>query len=315
MKRLTLGTRGSDLALAQTQMVLRALQRAHPDLECHRRIIKTIGDQRQDLKLTQFSSEQILDKGIFTKELELALAAGEIDLAVHSLKDVPTELESTFILGAFLPRADTRDVLLSKKPYGDLADLPKNACLATSSPRRRAQLQWQRPDLVVEAMRGNVPSRLSKLLQNDALDGILLAMAGLERLEYVAANAENFAWDGQRIHVMPLGPPHFLPACGQGAIALEIRADDAGTRKALAAINDAATMTRVTAERMILHRLQAGCHTPVGVDTGIENGDRLGIHLRVFDEDQLSASPREARICGSYKDLDGLVDRLMDSLQ
>ncbi len=321
MSKLILGTRGSDLALTQTRMVEAALCRAHPGFECEVKIIKTIGDQRQDLKLTEFSSEAIVDKGIFTKELEVALAAGEVDLAVHSLKDVPTELEETFVISAVLERADTRDVLLTKAPCGKLAELPEGARLATSSVRRQAQLQWLRSDLQVEEIRGNVPTRLSKLLKDGGMDGILLAMAGLKRLGYLGetgdgdGEATHIDWEGQRIHVTPLGPPEFLAACGQGAIALETRADDAETRAKLEPINDAETFTRITAERLILERLQAGCHTPVGVDTGIE-GDELRIHLRVFDEAQLSAPPREARVTGasSGNHLEGLIDQLMNSL-
>ena len=313
MSPLILGTRGSDLALTQARMVEALLTEAHPDLVCETRIIKTIGDKRPDLKLTEFSTEQIVDKGIFTKELEIALAAGEIHLAVHSFKDVPTALEDQFTIATVLEREDTRDVLLTKKPYSKITELPQGARLATSSVRRRAQLQWQRPDLQVEEIRGNVPTRMSKLLKDEGMDGILLALAGIKRLGYLAEDAASLEWEGQTIHVTRLGAPDFLAACGQGAIALETRADDATTRDALAAINHADTFTRVTAERMILDRLQAGCHTPVGVDTLIE-GDQLGIHLRVFNEDRLSDPPRESRVSGSWNDLGALIDQLMLTL-
>lgn len=314
MKPLVLGTRGSDLALTQTRMVAAALRDAHPTLPVETRVIKTIGDKRPDLKLTEFSSEQILDKGIFTKELELALAAGEIDAAVHSLKDVPTEIDATFALPAVLPREDIRDVLLTETAYTALTDLPQGACLATSSVRRQAQLQWHRPDVKIREIRGNVPTRMHKLLADSELDGILLAVAGIKRLGYWETDAPALPWEGTDIFVLPLGPPTFLPACGQGAVALETRADDNATISTLQAINHAETMTRVQAERAILAHLQAGCHTPVGMATTLD-GDQLAIHLRVFDEDQLDAPPRESHVRGAAADWRALIAPLMDQLK
>lgn len=313
-EKFILGTRGSDLALTQTRMVEAVLKAAHPNLECETKIISTVGDERQDLKLTEFAKEQIVDKGIFTKELEVALAAGEVDVAVHSLKDVPTQLDAEFRLEAVLPREDTRDVLLTTAPCKTLADLPKEANLATSSVRRQAQLQWLRDDLQIDEIRGNVPTRLRKLLQNASLDGILLALAGLRRLGYVSEGDSEFDFEGQTICVCPLVPPDFLPACGQGAIALETRAGDAETHDIVSLINDADTFVRIDAERLILDRLQAGCHTPVGVDTVLD-GDVLSIHLRVFDEDNLTASPKEARVSGARGQVVALVDQLIDSLK
>lgn len=315
MKPLILGTRGSDLARTQTRMVQTALNAARPDLDCEMRIISTVGDRRTDLKLSEFSRHDIVDKGIFTKELEIALAAGEIDVAVHSLKDVPTELDPAFTLSAVLERADTRDALISKEAFPNLNALPQGARIATSSVRRQAQLQWHRPDLHLEEIRGNVPTRLDKLQQDDGMVGTLLAMAGLHRLQYLGeGELTRLPWKEGTLHVLPLTPPDFLPACGQGAIALETRTDDADTAQALAAIHHAPTFARITAERLILERLQAGCHTPVGVDTELEDG-QLAIHLRVFDEDQLSAPPREAKATGAASALTELVDQLMHSLQ
>ena len=313
MSSLVIGTRGSDLALTQARMVQAALARRHPDLTCETRIVKTVGDRHQDLELTGFSAQKIVDKGIFTKDLEVALLTGDIDVAVHSLKDVPTASEAGLTIAAVLPRADTRDALLTKAALESLMTVERGARLATSSVRRRAQLLWKRPDLLVRDIRGNVPTRLRKLVEGDSLDGILLAVAGLERLGYLRRQAKSFLFEGRAIHITPLGPPDFLPACGQGAVALQTRADDPETPALVHAINHAATFTRIAAERMILARLQAGCHTPVGVDTHLKH-DQLGIHLRVFDEDQLSAPPREARVSGSASDLVGLIDQLMDSL-
>lgn len=306
-----IGTRGSDLALAQSTLTQSALAEAHPNQAVKEQIIKTIGDQRQDLKLTEFATQQIVDKGIFTKELEVALAEGSIHAAVHSLKDVPTVLDAAFAITAVLPREDTRDVLITKAPLENgLKGLPQAARLATSSVRRQAQLQWHRPDLQVEEIRGNVPTRLSKLLAEGGPDGILLAMAGLKRLNVVQADVASFTWDDQTLHVTPLAPPEFLPACGQGAVALEILAKDKTSRHLLEAINHQPTWTRITVERLILERLDAGCHTPVGVHTWFE-GDQLGIHARVFDEHALAKPPKEAHLLGSTEDLVALVDQLM----
>lgn len=313
-KTFIIGTRGSDLALAQSVLVQQALAKTQPDQEVEERIIKTIGDKRQDLKLTEFASQQIVDKGIFTKELEVALENGAIHAAVHSLKDVPTVLEEAFAITAVLPREDTSDVLITKEPLeGGLKGLPEGARLATSSVRRQAQLQWHRPDLVVEEIRGNVPTRLGKLLAESGPHGLLLAMAGLKRLKMVQAGATSFGWDDQTLHVTPLAPPEFLPACGQGAVALEILTKDDDSKRLLEAINHEPTWIRITVERMILERLDAGCHTPVGVHTWFED-DQLGVHARVFDEHALSKPPKEARVLGATDDLTALVNELMQTL-
>ncbi len=316
MSALILGTRGSDLALTQTRMVEAALAQTDPSLHCETKIIKTIGDQRPDLKLSEFSSGQIVDKGIFTKELEAALAAGEIDVAVHSLKDVPTELDPSFVLSAVLERADARDALITKSPLASLKNLPQGARITTSSVRRQAQLHWHRPDLNLEEIRGNVPTRLDKLLRDDSMLGTVLALAGLHRLDYLdPRSGPEMPWGDQTLQVLALAPPAFLPACGQGAIALETRVDDHVTRDRLSPIHHPPTFTRVTAERLILERLQAGCHTPVGVDTQLrEEDDGFAIHLRVFNEHQLADPPREARVEGKANDLTRLVDQLMQSL-
>ncbi len=310
MSRMILGTRGSDLALAQADLVQAALAAAYPQLKCTRQIIKTIGDKRPELKLTEFSSQQVVDKGIFTKELESALRDGEIDVAVHSLKDVPTELAPEFALAAVLPRESTADVLITKRPLEKgLASLSPNARVATSSVRRRALLQWRRPDIGVDEIRGNVPTRLTKLVQNADLDGVLLALAGLNRLNY----QPGLNWEGTPLYFTMLEPPEFFPACGQGAVALEIRADDAETRSLLEAINHQETMTRVTAERGILERLHAGCHTPVGVHSWMDGG-QLGLEVCVFDEHRLTDPPKQAAIGGEPNDLKRLLDDLMTKL-
>ena len=168
---IVLGTRGSDLALAQTQIVADELRAAHPRLSIERKVIKTTGDKRLDLSLSGS-----LEQGLFTKELEEALVGGTIHAAVHSLKDLPTERPDDLIFGAILKRADPSDVLVSKQSRG-LSGLPIEACVATSSPRRKVQILLLREDLRIVEMRGNVPTRLRKLAADPSLDGILLAKA------------------------------------------------------------------------------------------------------------------------------------------
>jgi hydroxymethylbilane synthase len=211
--------------------------------------VKTTGDK------DRVSSMQSMGTGIFTKELEDALLREEAHLAVHSLKDLPTEIAPGLALAGVLPRADWRDALVGRDGKR-LAELPAAARLGTSSPRRRAQVLALRPDLQVEELRGNVETRLNrtKLPPSDpkALDAVLLARAGLDRLGKSAAATETF------------GPESFLPAPGQGAIGLETRAGDSAVREVLAAIDDAATNTATRAERLLHKLLGGGCHAPIG---------------------------------------------------
>src|SRR5687767_3200112 len=183
MTELILGTRGSELALTQTEMVKAALAAAWPELRVRHEVIKTSGDLRPDLKLVEFSrgDQPVLDKGIFTRELEQALQAGTIHAAVHSLKDVPTLLEPGFRIAAVLPRAPVEDVLISKIP-GGLTALPEGSVVATSSVRRARQLRWLRPGLAVADIRGNVGTRIRKVADDRSTAALLLARAGLVRL-------------------------------------------------------------------------------------------------------------------------------------
>ena len=285
MPTLHLGTRGSALALAQAVLTETALSEVGHTVQRH--VISTIGDKRQDLKLSEFASAtagtaQVIDKGIFTKELELALADRTIDFAVHSLKDVPTELAEGYSIAAVLPRAPIEDVLISKHPCG-LDGLPEKATVATSSVRRAAQLQMLRPDLQVVDIRGNVPTRIQKLADNESWDGIILAHAGLARLgmhDLLSAETTTI-----------LDPQEFLPAAGQGAVGIEVYKPTEHTLQALAAIDHEETHLRIRAERHFLHLLEAGCQTPVGAHTRIEGGT---LHLRtlVFPED--GSAPKRA---------------------
>ena len=286
---LILGTRGSELALAQTLTVTEGLLAAHADLTVERRIIQTSGDKRQDLRFSEFNAVANVDKGIFIKELETALQNGEVDAAVHSLKDVPSDLAPGFVIAAVLPRAPTEDVLVTATPH-TLESLPKGARVGTSSVRRAAQLRWLRPDLQVVEIRGNVPTRVRKVLGEAALDAVLLAAAGLQRLGLLQDG--RLTLDGIELHAHVLDPVRFLPAAGQGAIAIECRAGDGASIDRVRALNHADTEARVIAEREFLRLLGAGCQTPVGARTWIE-ASMLHMAVRVFNEADLSASPVE----------------------
>jgi hydroxymethylbilane synthase len=281
MTDLILGTRGSELALAQTVLTTAALHAAHPRLTVHREIIKTAGDLRPDLRLADFSKGEtpVVDKGIFTKELENALRAGTIHAAVHSLKDVPTLLDPGFKISAVLPRAPIEDVLISKTP-GGLGTLPAGSTVATSSVRRVRLLQHLRPDLKTVEIRGNVPTRLRKAAAEPGIDAIILARAGLYRLGLYQEILTDYS---TALHLSILDPAQFLPAASQGAVAVETWEESPALAAILAALNHAETFARITAERRFLELLQAGCQTPVGVHTWV-TGDYLNLKALVFPE-------------------------------
>jgi hydroxymethylbilane synthase len=241
-----LGTRGSPLALAQAHETRRRLAEAHGWAieRIELKIIRTSGDAIQDRSLAESGG-----KGLFTKEIDIALLAGEIDGAVHSGKDLPTLIPDGVALAGFLPREDVRDALISAAA-DTVEGLPPNATLGAASLRRQAQALRLRPDLKVELLRGNVESRLRKA-ETGAIGATLLAMAGLKRLGLVhRARA-------------PLSLDAFLPAVGQGAIALTARSDDASALEALAAIADAPTSAELAAERAYLAELEGSCRTPI----------------------------------------------------
>jgi hydroxymethylbilane synthase len=284
---ITIGTRGSELALVQATLTEALLRAAFPKLPFQRQIIKTTGDRRTDVSLAEVAKcEGVFDKGVFIKELEQALDDHSIDLAVHSLKDLPTVLEPRFELASVLERAPIRDVLVTRLPAGFDALAPGTR-VGTSSVRRAKQVAFLRPDLLVVDLRGNVPTRLSKLLGGADHDAILLAEAGLVRLGYLTESSSDNG--PEPISGMPglfaqrLEENLFFPAAGQGAIGLEIRADDAHSRKLAQAIGHDETWLRITAEREFLRLLDAGCHTPVGVFSTLVNQE-LVLHARVFPE-------------------------------
>jgi len=322
-----IGTRGSDLALTQARMTKSALIEsgilAEDAIEV--RVIKTIGDKRPDLKLSEFSQvgadgrPAVVDKGIFTRELEEALNRREIDIAVHSLKDVPTELADEFLIAATLPRAPIEDVLLTREPLGDdpgqaIAAVAVGGVVATSSVRRARQLRWLRPDLQVEDIRGNVPTRVRKLLDSNEWTATMLARAGLERLGMLEPGAGEFDFEGRKVFAAVLPATQFLPAAGQGAVGIETLVDHADARDVLAAINDDSTFQRVAAERAFLFRLKAGCQTPVGAHTWFESDGQLTMQVRVFDEEKEDAEPDEGSASAAADQPEALVDCLMKNL-
>jgi len=242
--KLRIGSRGSQLALWQANHIAELLRVQGHEVKIE--IIKTTGDRLQEVTFAEVGS-----KGMFTKEIEEALAASRIDLAVHSLKDLPTELPPGFALAATPVRADPRDVFVSVK-HASLAELPRRARVGTSSQRRRAQLKALRSDIVAVEFRGNVDTRLRKLSEGQ-VDAILLAAAGLDRLG-------KTDWVRER-----LDPQDFCPAAGQGSLAIEIRSGDVETLAAVTFLDHADTRFAVTAERAALAALGGGCQVPIGI--------------------------------------------------
>jgi hydroxymethylbilane synthase len=260
-KTIRIGTRGSPLALAQAREVEARLAAAHPPgaYAYDIRIIRTSGDRIQDRPLAEVGG----NKGFFTKEIEEALLAGEIDIAVHSMKDMPTLLPPGLVVSCYLPRQDVRDAFIGRG-VASMAELPAGAVVATSSLRRQAQVRRLRPDLHVEALRGNVETRLKKLADGVA-QATILAMAGLNRL-------------GLQDRVSsPLPVDVMLPAVAQGAVGVESRADDFPIMRLIAAINDQPTGLAVAAERAFLAKLDGSCRTPIA---GLAEFDEKGLLFR-----------------------------------
>jgi hydroxymethylbilane synthase len=274
---MVLGTRGSDLARAQTGMVEAALRNSSPDVEIAIEIITTRGDENSGGAVEPVD-RKAGRKGMFTGEIERALLERKIDVAVHSAKDMPSDATPGLEICGALPRAPVEDVLITKSA-ATLWDLPKGATVATGSVRRSYQLRWLRSDLQVVDLRGNVPTRLRKLTENP-WDAIILARAGLERLGF-APEREEFDFAGPALRSSLLPDDQFLPAGGQGVVALQIRHDDNATRAAVAAINHDETLLCLRAEREFLRRLQGDCDSPVGVLARI-GGGQMTLRAQVF---------------------------------
>lgn len=320
---IRIATRGSALALAQANMIAAECRLAFPDLSFELKIIKTTGDKLQ--KASMAKTDPSLPKGLFTKELEVALIEGEADLAVHSLKDLPTDLPSGLMLAATPKRADVRDVLIYRgartgnqsafrgfKPQTQLKDFPKGATIATSSTRRKAQLQLVRPDLNIVEIRGNVATRMQKVADRAELDATVLALAGISRLNFTIDS------DGQ-LHGDPvpngllatvLDVEVMLPCVGQAAIGIEIRANDQRIGKICEQLNHFDTFQAVTAERAFLNEMGGGCQSPVAAYAEI-SGEQISMRAVSFRD----GPARHAAGKSAIKDADQLGKQLAAELK
>ena len=299
LQKIVIGTRGSELARAQTAIVADGLRVHWPDLTIETKSIRTSGDEGKnpvDLRAGR--------KGLFTAEIERALLAGEIDLAIHSAKDLPSELTAATEIAAVLPRAPVDDVLVTTTPC-DLQSIPMYGIVATGSVRRKHQLHWKRPDLEIVDLRGNVPTRLSKLAKSE-WHAIVLARAGLERLGFVAQK-DRVAFAGNEFSATLLPQEIFLPAGGQGVIAVQIRSGDDRIKAVADSINDFNTRLCLRAEREFLRLLHGDCNQPVGV-LAIIKGTMIRIRGQVFDPG--ATAPREGAIEGPSADAESLAAEL-----
>jgi hydroxymethylbilane synthase len=267
-KPIRIGTRGSALALQQTQIVVDHLKAAWPDMTVDVIEIRTTGDRIQEVPLAKIG-----DKGLFVKEIEEALLDGRIDWAVHSVKDLPSELPKGLSVSMLAARSDPRDALVARAGL-TLSTLPEKAVIGTSSVRRRAQLLHWRPDLAIVSLRGNVDTRLRKL-ETEGLDGIIVAAAGLLRL----------GWEARISDILP--PEICMPAVGQGALGVEMRRDDRESQALFQPLTSPATQATVTAERSFLAHLQGGCQVPIAAWATADAG--------------------QLRLRGMISDVDGLI--------
>jgi hydroxymethylbilane synthase len=293
LKSIILGTRGSALALAQVDLTEKALAAAIPGLAVERKIFVTRGDQKLDLSLIR--ANEAGGKGLFTKELEDALLSGAIDVAVHSLKDLPGHNPEGLEVTAVLERAPTGDVLITKTPM-TLRDLPQGALVGTSSVRRARQLPWLRPDVRVEDWRGNVQTRLRKLAERGDVTGIILAQAGLERLGHDLRDG-TLATEHGKFCVASLADD-LLPAIGQGAIALQSRADRSEVTEVLRRIDHRDTHLAIRAERELQRLLAGDCALPVGVRTRLAQG-KITMKAILFGEPGTAPKLAEAEADGA----------------
>lgn len=252
-RTIIVGSRDSVLAIEQTTWVIKLLQNKFPQAKFEIKQIKTKGDKILDVALSKIG-----DKGLFTKELEVAMLEGEIDFAVHSMKDLPTRLPDGLIIGCITKRVDSRDVVISHKGY-TLATLPIGAKVGTSSLRRKSQLLKYRPDIAIADLRGNLHTRLAKMEAED-FDAIILAAAGIQRLGLTEKITEKISYD------------ICLPAVGQGSVGVEVRGDNYEVIEMLKKINDDETEAAISAERSFLKKLEGGCQIPIGAQGFINSG-------------------------------------------
>ena len=288
---ITIATRGSALALAQTHAILAQCRAAFPERSFDFKIIKTTGDKLQTASMSK--TDPSLPKGLFTKELEVALLNGQADLAVHSLKDLPTDLPEGLMLAATPQRADVRDVLIYRaegrsgfrgfEANATLKDFPQGATIATSSTRRAAQLKLARPDLNIVEIRGNVATRMTKVAERAELDATVLALAGLTRLHFKIASDGKLSGEGvpDGLLATVIDVETMLPCVGQGAIGIEIRANDERIAKICERLNHTETFQAVTAERAFLRGMGGGCQSPVAAYAEIA-GEKISINAVSF---------------------------------
>lgn len=293
--KITIGTRGSQLALWQTNWVKSRIENHYPGIEVEITIISTKGDRVLDVSLPKLGEQ---GKGLFTKEIEDAIFERRVDLAVHSLKDLPTELPDGLGIGAICEREDVRDALIARDPIQSVSELPERAIIGTSSLRRQAQLRRARPDLVIEPVRGNVDTRIRKL-DEGSFDAIVLAAAGLHRLGYAHRITEH------------LSAEFMLPAVGQGALAIEIRADDAVVNEIVNSLDHEATRLACRAERAFLKGLGGGCLVPIAAHATIEAGTMLLTGLVASPDGAEALLDRQT---GPSSDAEAIGQRLADEL-
>lgn len=256
MEKLVIATRGSQLALWQSNHIKAILEEQNPGLEVELNVIVTTGDRIQDRALSKIGG-----KGLFLKELEEAMLRGEAQIAVHSLKDVPTVMPDGLLLAAITEREDCRDALLSQK-YANIDSLPRGAVVGTSSLRRRMQIEKLRPDLIIKDLRGNVDTRIRKLKEGE-FDAIILAAAGINRLSLLDAVQ----------HVYPISLDEMIPSMGQGALGIEA-VNDAEVLKIVAGLEDEYSRIETTIERSFVDELEGGCQVPIGVNASVlEDGN------------------------------------------
>ncbi len=292
-KKIIIGTRGSELALWQTNFVKSILQKKFPFLQIEIEIVKTKGDKILDVPLAKIG-----DKGLFTKELEIKLIDGEIDLAVHSLKDLETKINEKLTIGAVTKRHKVNDVLIARKKGITLRNLPSNGKIGTGSLRRKAQLLHINPAFQIFDLRGNVPTRIQKFFDSD-WDAIILARAGVERL-----NLEKYISS-----IIPVSL--ILPAVGQGALGIECRKDDKHLLEILSKINHKKTEIETRAERAFLRSLEGGCQVPIGCFARLEK-EILTIEGKILSLD--GSLCFNQKISGSYKNPEKLGEKLAQNL-
>ena len=303
--KIVVGTRGSELALRQTGLVVDALQARWADLKFEIKVVKTRGDDKK----TAIADVRAGRKGLFTSAIERSLVQKRIDLAVHSAKDLPSKLAPRTEIEAVLPRAAVGDVLVATTS-SDLESLAKDGIVATGSVRRQHQLRWKRPDLKIVDLRGNVPTRLRKLA-TDRWHAIILANAGLQRLGLNAEHAQA-EFENNKFFTTLLSQEIFVPAGGQGVVAMQIRSDNQQLREMLEPINDFETRLSLRAEREFLRLLNADCNQPVGVLATIE-GSTMKIRGQIFDLG--ATAPRQGFVEGPSEDAEKLAAQLLAKIR